>query len=65
MNEKEEFTRIRSDRDSGRVEMRRSKRNLSKLEKLFESDWEVLVVERDGQTGEFRARTSREFNLTD
>lgn len=24
---------------------------------LFESDWEVLVIRRDEQTGEFRIRT--------
>jgi hypothetical protein len=65
MYEKEEFTGTRVDRRQGQSGIGRPKKKRSKLEKLFESDWEVLVVERDGQTGEFRARISRELSSTD
>ena len=27
------------------------------VDPLFESDWEILVIKRDEQTGEFKART--------
>jgi len=65
MYEKEEFTGTKVDRREGQIEIGRPKKTRSKLEKLFESDWEVLVVERDGQTGEFRARISKELSSTD
>ena len=58
MDEKAVSTRDSIKRKVTKTALGRRSEVVSKLDRLFESDWEVLVVHRDRQTGEFRATTA-------
>ena len=61
MQEKEEFARFPIKRKIMKRNM--ANEETSKIDRLFETEWEVLVVELDHSTGEFRTRTDHDESL--
>jgi hypothetical protein len=63
MEEKDKSTRFPINRNVRKREAKTSSEEESKLDRLFESEWEVLVVQLDRATGEFHTRTDREASI--